>query len=266
MNVLANDQCPICYTPLSNEALQRQPNGKLSGQGGQRVTYCATGHGFHAGCAAMCLGLTNTACPMCRQPHRDGLDTDVANLLLEPHATQVENPASATDDQRRQAAAILGELAGSKEDGDLYVDALQNRVAITDVFPIYGGPPAVQVDLMKLMRALLKNHRANQDALHAAGGIAELFTRAMRLPLPPPSDPDGIALMRESLRALSHAVHDHKPNVEALQAAQGGIPMSVALLNALLAMPAPPMVPGEVGELLWHLCYFSSTHSAIEAA
>ena len=179
MNVPANDQCPICYTPLSNEALQRQPNGKLSGQGGQRVTYCATGHGFHAGCAAMCLGLTNTACPMCRQPHRDGLDTDVANLLLEPHATQVENPASATDDQRRQAAAILGELAGSKEDGDLYVDALQNRVAIKDVFPIYGGPPAVQVDLMKLMRALLKNHRANQDALHAAGGIAELFTRAM---------------------------------------------------------------------------------------
>ena len=119
---------------------------------------------------------------------------------------------------------------------------------------------------MKLMRALLKNHRANQDALHAAGGIAELFTRAMRLPLPPPSDPDGIALMRESLRALSHAVHDHKPNVEALQAAQGGIPMSVALLNALLAMPAPPMAPGEVGELLWHLCYFSFTHSAIEAA
>jgi hypothetical protein len=273
------DRCPICLEPLSNEALERGAQNRLTGKGGQRVVYCGRQHVLHAGCALSVLGSAITTCPMCKDPPVNGLRDTASRAMLEPHATTLET-ATAPLNQRRAAALVLGDLAGGVTDGELYASHLQARLRMHDVMVVLfpSAPPswagaaastaaAEAMSSMKLVRAMLyldddDVNTVNQLALTDAA-FKTIFDTAM-------GDPHGTGrtlthpslgpLAREAMRALKYALLDNDRNAEWVLESPPGGPLDtgfrrpVELLGKVLSQwegdQTPFMPPGEVSDLL----------------
>ena len=173
--------CPICLEVLSDETLQRNPQNRLTGQGGQRVVFCGRQHVLHAGCALSVLGSASPICPMCKDPPvNNGLRDTASRAMLEPHATTLET-ATAPLNQRRAAALVLGDLAGDVTEGELYASHLQARLRMNDVVVVLfpsALPPATRTSLPRSSASRARAAWAQEGwAADATERAAEFMSR-----------------------------------------------------------------------------------------